>query len=567
LKYTFAHALIPSTLREGMSGPRLRLMHRRAGAAIERLHPEDLEALAYHATQAGDDERARGYFRRAGDRALAVFANQEAERHYRAALDLFPPEGESSAQEKAPLCAGLGEALFRQARYAEAVTLWERAAGLHRRGADFDHAAACVARQVRALWYVGEKAKALQVSRAALDELSRGPETAGLAALLHETGRAYFFSAQRESDPPPEAREYCQQALKLAERFGLIEIQAESLTTLGLIAGQSTAEGLALLQKAIDLTEPVGLYSAAARAYLNMSGGVIDHAGDLSRARHLMRHAADLYRRMGQTFVALEMLLSGEEASLLFGDFETAERTLRIVRQEARTLPDAHSINLMADAVEVDLLTFRGEWQAALELVQQVLAQAEQLGGKSKYIKLHHLQLSEVITRLEMQDWQGVIDRLQPLLADTEFRIGRDEVGPLCLLAMAWARLGNIEAGQQALAEARRIAGEPPKLTAPMQLHWAAAEIHAARGEWDEAIAAFEAGVAEAMKFQAPWFEARLREGCAELYRSRRQPGDTDHADKHLRAALARFEQLKATRYADRVRAQLETLNLQPATP
>ncbi|MGQ0600292.1 MAG: serine/threonine-protein kinase, partial [Anaerolineales bacterium] len=393
LTFTFAHALIPSTLRESMSGPRLRVLHRRAASAIERLRPDDFETLAYHASQAGDDDRAHGYFRRAGDRALAVFANQEAERYFRAALDLFPLEGEAGASEKAPLCGGMGEALFRQARYPEAVTCWQQAADLYQRVADFDRAAYHVARQTRALWYVGDKARALQVSREALDTFAREPETAGLAALLHETGRAYFFSAQRETDLPPEARDYCQQALTLAEHFGLVEIQAESLTTLGLIAGQSTAEGQALLQKAIDLTEPVGLYAAAARAYLNMSGGVINYEGDLSRARHLMRHAADLYRRTGQTFVALEMQLGAEEASLLFGDFETVERTLQTVRQEARTLPDAPAINLMADAVEVDLLVFRGEWEAALELLQQVLAHAEQLGGKSKYIKLHHIQL------------------------------------------------------------------------------------------------------------------------------------------------------------------------------
>ncbi|MGQ0604489.1 MAG: hypothetical protein ACT4QE_22640, partial [Anaerolineales bacterium] len=280
------------------------------------------------------------------------------------------------------------------------------------------------------------------------------------------------------------------------------------------------------------------------------------------RARHLMRHAADLYRRIGQTFVALEMLLSAEEASLLFGDFEMVERTLQTARQEARTLPDAHSINLMADAVEVDLLTYRGEWEAALELLQQVLAHAEQLGGKSKYIKLHHIQLSEVVIRLETQEWQLVIDRLQSLLADTEFRIGRDEVGPLCMLAMAWARLGNMEASQQALVEARHIAGEPPKMMAPMQLRWAEAELRAALGEQGEAVTAFEAGVAEAVKLQTRWFEARLRDGCAELYRKRQQPGDIERADEHLRAALALFEQLKANRYADRVRAQLATPTL-----
>ena len=66
-------------------------MHRRIATAIESVHPDDLEDLAYHFSQAGDQEKARFYTIRAGDRARKLYANQEALRFYNEALTLTPP--------------------------------------------------------------------------------------------------------------------------------------------------------------------------------------------------------------------------------------------------------------------------------------------------------------------------------------------------------------------------------------------------------------------------------------------------------------------------------------------
>ena len=91
-RFTFAHALIPATLREGLSSLRRRRIHRRVAEATEAAHPDDLEALAYHYLQAGDHEKARVYTIRAGDRACKLYANDEALRFYNDALLLTPED-------------------------------------------------------------------------------------------------------------------------------------------------------------------------------------------------------------------------------------------------------------------------------------------------------------------------------------------------------------------------------------------------------------------------------------------------------------------------------------------
>jgi tRNA A-37 threonylcarbamoyl transferase component Bud32 len=118
--FAFTHALIPVTLSEGVSTLRRRRLHRHAAAAIERLHPDDFEALAHHYGEAGDEERALATHIQAGDRAAAAYANVEAEGHYRVALEVV--EGEA---KQADLLWELGRALNRQSRYAEAMEVWQ----------------------------------------------------------------------------------------------------------------------------------------------------------------------------------------------------------------------------------------------------------------------------------------------------------------------------------------------------------------------------------------------------------------------------------------------------------
>ena len=86
--YRFAHALIRETLYGDLSTrPRVRLHHQIA-EVLERLHTAaepPLAALAYHfceAAKAGEAvEKAIDYASRAGERATAVLAYEEAVRH------------------------------------------------------------------------------------------------------------------------------------------------------------------------------------------------------------------------------------------------------------------------------------------------------------------------------------------------------------------------------------------------------------------------------------------------------------------------------------------------------
>jgi tetratricopeptide (TPR) repeat protein len=137
----FTHVLIRDTLYEAIpAGLRLRL-HQQAGEALEAFYHPDLDPhlaeLARHffeAAPVGEAGKAVGYAERAGHRALALLAYEEAARLFRmalAALSLARSPGQD--QRRCRLLLGLGDALTRMGERQAAREELLRAAGIARR--------------------------------------------------------------------------------------------------------------------------------------------------------------------------------------------------------------------------------------------------------------------------------------------------------------------------------------------------------------------------------------------------------------------------------------------------
>jgi oligopeptide transport system substrate-binding protein len=92
--WSFAHALIPSTMVEGLRIMERRRLHRRAAVALERTHPEAFGRLARHLLEAGELARGMEYLLQAGNEARQLHAYQEAIRCYRQAIDYFTEAGD-----------------------------------------------------------------------------------------------------------------------------------------------------------------------------------------------------------------------------------------------------------------------------------------------------------------------------------------------------------------------------------------------------------------------------------------------------------------------------------------
>ena len=127
--YAFVHALIPTTLREGVSGRRRRRLHQRAARAIEALRPDDYEALAHHFAAADETDQAVEYSRRAAKRAESVYAYDAAIQHLRTALDLLeagehPEQRRELLEQLADIHSFLHAGPQAVPLYQEAIELW-----------------------------------------------------------------------------------------------------------------------------------------------------------------------------------------------------------------------------------------------------------------------------------------------------------------------------------------------------------------------------------------------------------------------------------------------------------
>jgi hypothetical protein len=134
IRFRFAHALVRATLYESLTGPRKVALHRHVAEAIENLHEATLDdylpALAHHWARASaptaDTAKAIDYAIRAGNRALAQLANDEAVGYYRQALDLLDAAQDELAQgQRLKLLIALGDAQKRAGDAAHRETLLE----------------------------------------------------------------------------------------------------------------------------------------------------------------------------------------------------------------------------------------------------------------------------------------------------------------------------------------------------------------------------------------------------------------------------------------------------------
>jgi tetratricopeptide (TPR) repeat protein len=400
VEYLFRHPLVHEAVYGSLLTADQRRLHRAVGDAVERLYPErvasrELSAtLARHFSRAQDDERAHKYSILAAEAALESYANQEAETQYRSALQLSCCES-----ERASLLAGLGEALFRQSRYAEAIQAWRDGVELFRATGDVDNVARLFARAGRAAWHSGDREAGLRLCLEGLEVVGDAPEGVGLAMLVHEAGRAYFFDGMADKAEP-----LCRQALDMADRLGAVEVEADALATLGVLPDRSPEDALADLTRAVELSESAGELEIAVRANHNLGAVTEGTLGDLRAAIEHFLRAAELARRRGTAREELLSRLVAAENSLELGNLAEVEETLPQLESLQKEVPNPRSIKCDLGGIRAAILEYRGDWEPALQIRREYLADARRRGEQEMEL---HAAASLAWTLLELDRLGG----------------------------------------------------------------------------------------------------------------------------------------------------------------
>jgi adenylate cyclase len=391
-RYRFAHALVHEVVYQNLLLKRRTELHETAGRALERLagpHPErlgDLEALGHHWSLSADKPRGARYLLAAGDWARAVYANDDAIRHYERALRTLAEcelcEGETRAARER-----LADLLGLTGRRAEALAHYE-SVRQEIEACDDRAAGARLHRKIGGLhWEAGDRERAGACFAAGLERLGDDGDPLERAHLFQEMGRLAFragdnagaitwaeralVEAASEEDPaakPGRAREAA-------------AMRAQAYNTLGVALARTgrLTEAVAQIEQSIALAEARNLLQDACRGYTNL--GVLYSSLDPQRSIQTCLKGLETAKKVGDLGFQSRLYANLAVAYCALTDRCEAEGV-----EAARTAIDLDRRLGLIDHLAVPLIVLgqihqcHGEHAEAFASYQEALALAEQVG-------------------------------------------------------------------------------------------------------------------------------------------------------------------------------------------
>ncbi len=172
-EYTFKHALTHDVTYGGLLQERRRRLHGQIVETIERRYPdrlgEHVERLAHHAFRAEEWDKAVGYLRQVGAKALARSANLDAAAHMERALEALRhvPESSETLESAFDLRVELWNALTPLGQFARASEVAREAEGAAKRLGDQRRLGRVWGLMGNALLATGRRAESVAISERA----------------------------------------------------------------------------------------------------------------------------------------------------------------------------------------------------------------------------------------------------------------------------------------------------------------------------------------------------------------------------------------------------------------
>ena len=391
-RYRFTHALVHEVVYQNLLLSRRTELHERVARALERItgpHPErlsDLEALGHHWSLAADKPRGARYLLAAGDWARAVYANDDAIRHYERALRTLA-DGEARGEETRAARERLADLLGLTGRRTEALAHYETVREELERGAD-RAGSARLHRKIGALyWDAGDRERAAACFAAGLERLGEGGDPVERAHLYQELGRLAFRAGDNAGAIAwaeralAEAASEEQAATEPARQREAAAMRAQAYNTLGVALARTgrLAEAVDQIEQSIGLAEAGDLLQAACRGYTNL--GVLYSTVDPRRSIETCLRGLETAKKVGDLGFQSRLYANLAVAYCALTDRCEAEGV-----EAARTAIDLDRRLGLLDHLAVPLIVLgqihqcHGEHAQAFAMYEEALSLAERAG-------------------------------------------------------------------------------------------------------------------------------------------------------------------------------------------
>lgn len=542
-QYRFVHALVREVLYDSLGSTARVELHRQAAEGLEALYANDpephLAELAHHfllAIPGGDLERAIDYTGRAGDRAMALLAFEEAVRHYRRALDALQRRASAAPAVRRDLLLELGAALRKAGDPVEAKEAFRNAAGLSRRLGEPEKQAQATLGFAGRYWTTGVVDEAviamLEDALAALGD----EDTLLRAALLARLATEVYYA-------PPRARaeELSNQAVEITRRIGDDAALATVLDArLGATWGpDNLEERLGVSEEVVNRAERAGDKETGLRVRAFHVSCLLE-AGEISRSDAELEAARQRAEYLRQPRYLWHVTGLRALRALMAGRLEDGERLMEEALESGRHADERIARHLYA----IQLTTLRYEQGRLEELEKTMRAFVDQyphLHGWRSTLALLYAELGlEAKARAEFEavgegGWAALPRDSAWLLttcraADTCAMVGDPEgAATLYELLQPYARR-NVVLGRVASISIGSASRHLGQLATTLQ-------------RFDEAAAHFDVAVEMNRRMGArPWL-ALTECDYASMLRARGAEGDRERADALVADALEMSEQ------------------------
>jgi class 3 adenylate cyclase/tetratricopeptide (TPR) repeat protein len=411
LEYIFKHAMTQEAAYELLLIRRRKGLHRRAGEALEQLHPEQrgelASALAYHFRLGEEWQRAADYAMRAGEQAVKVYALSEALEHYENAYQALTKLSDARPEQLCDAIIGWAPAALKLKPHSEVVNRLEEA----------------------------EK-----IARELNDE-------ARLARVLHWIANAYISNGFPTRGMPALFESY-----QIAERIGdeRLTLVATFWMTSGMI-DRDPRGGLEQMEYVIEAARKYHRREVEAHA---LAKKAVAHArlGEFAEARDAVERAYEASRKTDSVVNGADVALLSSLAFLDMGDvrrgLEHSQRgtELALSAYGLECAMFGHYCTGLGNLYTRNLVEAQREFESALKLLTDHLSE---LQGSEQLVNEVHAALAIA------QFFSGRIEAINDMertLANAQ-AIGDDYTVALVAQALGegYTRLGDFERAERYL--------------------------------------------------------------------------------------------------------------------
>jgi predicted ATPase/tRNA A-37 threonylcarbamoyl transferase component Bud32 len=559
--YCFADVIVRDVVHEEVSHLRHKRLHGAVGCALEKVYAkkidEHLGELALHFLEGGDTEKSLGYFLKAGEKAMKIYANTEAISYFQSALRLLE-EKEGEYREKARVLEVLGDLRKLVGEYDLCMKRWNEALLLWKQLDEKEKATRLHRKMAVTLWRdIGNIEQAQENFEKALRILEAEPENVELAALYAARASMSYFT-----EDVAKTRSWAEKALELAKKLNAFEVIASSYIDLGLVFGATgdTKKAVECMEKALKIALDNGYLEIAGRAYNNLATQL--SAEENERILECFEKGLELAKKAGN----IEGIgwFGAQLAGMYFGMGNSDKALTLIEEADALNKKTGNLFNLCnSTSILGAFYHALGEWTKGEQYLKESLSIALKINN-TQYISNSYGFLG--FSTYDKGEYAKAEEYFEKM-SDTLEKAGAKahQISNYQWIAMNDIELGEIDKARTLLDDLHKFAHEKQNKQLIADEDATRAMLLRAEKKWNESIELFEKNLQEyealgARQWNVYWLAKNILYEYARAYLERNQEGDREKADKLLNQALEIFQKIGAKKDIEKIIAKKKLL-------